>query len=336
MAIEQFSIDGNLFLAYANYKSDSDGYNTDSFIYKLNDSTGKFSLYQSINTSAGRDVKHFTIGDKHYLAVNNRNNGVTSQLNSTIYQWNGHKFVFFQNITTVGGTSFNFFEISSESFLAVTNTDLNNLIIYKWKSNHFEKFQELETELSKASTAFAINNETFIVFANYKSAQEGYSVKSPVFKWSGRSFVEFQSLQTYGAWDVKSFKDNGDTFLAFANQFSGSHFNIDSSIYKWDGSKFISFHFISTRGARAWHPFIICGQTFLGVANSRDDSQKYSTHSVVYRFSGEQLIKYQEFSTQGANDIMSFEYRGHTYLATANFIDNDGKRNLNSTLYKRT
>ena len=89
-AVEHFTINGNLFLAFANYKSDIAGkYNTDSFIYKFNDSTGKFSPYQNISTNGGQDVEYFKISDEHYLAVANGYSGVTHILNSVIYRWKG-------------------------------------------------------------------------------------------------------------------------------------------------------------------------------------------------------------------------------------------------------
>ena len=121
-AVEQFSINGSLFLAFANHQSDIEGRNTDSFIYKLNDSTGTFFLYQTIDTTGARDIEYFMISDKHYLAVAKRLNGTTHQLNSVIYRWNGHEFVTLQNIPTNSATSFNFFEILQELFLAVTNS----------------------------------------------------------------------------------------------------------------------------------------------------------------------------------------------------------------------
>ena len=47
--------------------------NSDAFIYKPNDSTGKFSLYQTIEGSAGQDIEYLMIADKHvhYVAVAN-------------------------------------------------------------------------------------------------------------------------------------------------------------------------------------------------------------------------------------------------------------------------
>jgi len=335
-AVKQFSINGSLFLAFANYYSDTKHFNTDSFIYKLNDSTGNFFLYQTIDTTGAYDIEYFTISGKHYLAVANRQNGATKQLNSVIYQWNGHQFVTLQNIPTNSATSFHFFEILQEMFLAVTNSIENlNTVIYKWKDNQFEQFQEIGTEgRSDESSAFKINNETFIAFANYANSQQGHAAHSTVFKWSGNRFVKLQSLQTYGAAGVTSFSINDDTFLAFANDYDGSKRNIDSFIYKWDGSKFVLFQSILTHGAVAWHPFVKCGQTFLGVANWKDDSQRYNAESVIYQFSGDQFIKYQEFSTNGARDMTSFEYNDHTYLAIANSKNNNGKHNINSALYK--
>ena len=72
------------------------------------------------------------------------------------------------------------------------------------------------------------------------------TVHSKVFKWSGNSFVKLQALQTYRAYDVKFFNNNGDTFLAFTNYYNGSNFNIDSFIYKWEGIKFVLFQSIPT------------------------------------------------------------------------------------------
>ena len=180
---------------------------------------------------------------------------------------------------------------------------------------------------------FVINNDTFIAFANYYNSQQKYSVQSTLFKWSGGHFVKLQSLQTYGAHDVKSFNIIGHTFLAFANYYSGSKHNTDSFIYKWDGNKFVMFQSIPTRGAHGLHPFMNSGQTFLGVANYQGDSQKVNTSSVVSQASGSRFVNYQEIPTHGATDMTSFEYKGDTYLAVANYY-NGQKFNINSVLYK--
>ena len=316
-AVEHFTIHGNLFLAFANYHSDtSEKHNTDSFIYKFNDSCGKFFLYQTIGTSGALDVEYFTISDEHYLAVANGFNGITRRLNSVIYRWNGTLFVFFQNVATLGGAGFNFFTIDKEPFLTAANhwndvTNSINSIIYKWKNQRFEKFQEIATKGCRKSVAFEINNESYVAFAN--SVED-----SVVYKWSGKGFLKLQTLQK--AMDANFFYINDHAFLAIV---SGHSF-----IYEWNGSKFVLFQSITTPGTWGSHSFVRSGQTFLGVTD------RYSTKSSLYRFSNGQFIKYQEISSSGAIDMTTFEYKGHAYLAVANSGDN--QKNINSTLYRWT
>ena len=287
-------------------------------------------------------MEYFKIGDQHYLAVANHRDGSSYRQNSVIYQWSlsQEQFVVFQSIETFGAHSFDFFEIKNEQFLAISNyydgsSYSINSSIYKWNSNKFEKIQDIATEGAVNTETFVISNETFIAFANHGqyhlSPQNQDSVQSAVFKWSGQQFVRLQSFQTYGALDVKSFSDNGSTFLAFANYRHGMQRNINSPIYKWNGSHFVLLQSIPTRGAAALHPFMMCSQTFLGVANHYVHGS-YNTMSVVYRVSQEQFIEYQEIPTQGAFGMTSFQYKGHTYLAVANRYSN--KWNINSTLYK--
>ena len=341
--VEHFTIDGTRFLAFANSFSDTEGYITDSFIYKQNDSTGIFFLYQTLGTHGGIDMEYFKIGDQHYLAVANHRAEPSFRQNSVIYQWSQEQFVVFQSIETFGAHSFDFFEIKNEQFLAISNyyddsSYSTNSFIYKWNSNKFEKIQDIATEGAVNTETFVISNETFIAFANHggwrSSPQNQDSVQSAVFKWSGQQFVKLQSFQTYGARDVKSFTDKGSTFLAFANYRRESQYDINSPIYKWNGSHFVLFQSIPTRGAAALHPFMMCSQTFLGVANHFNNDNGFNIMSVVYRVSQEQFIEYQEIPTQGALDMTSFQYKGHTYLAVANCRTDHHKWNVNSALYK--
>ena len=323
--MEHFTIHGNLFLAFANYRSDTaEKFNTDSFIYKFNDSAGKFFLYQPIGTIGGLDVKYFTISDEHYLAVANNYNGMTYRLKSVIYRWNGTLFFPFQNVfslfATLGGAGFNFFTIDKKPFLTAANlrngvTNSINSVIYKWKNQRFEKFQEIATNGCRKSVAFEINNESYVAFAN----SAGNSV---VYKWSGKGFRKLQTLQN--AMDVNFFYINDHAFLAIVSTPPIGQ----SFIYEWNGSKFVLFQSITTPGTWGSHSFVRCGQTFLGVTD------RYSTKSSLYRFSYGQFIKYQEISTSGAIDMTTFEYRGHTYLAVANSGNN--KKNINSNLYRWT
>ena len=326
--VEQFTINGSQFLAFANYISDTDGLNTKSFIFKFNDLTEKFSLFQAINTSGAHNMKFFTIANKHYLAVANMRNENTYRVNSVIYQWNELKFVVFQHLSTKGASRITFFKIGKEYFLAVTNwhddvTSNVKSVIYKWKNGKFDKFQEIQTVGGYGSAAFQINNETFIAFANEKNST------STVYRWSeDLNLVLLQSIRTYGVRDVISFKLNGHTFLAFANMADGQKPNI----YKWNGCHFVASQSIFTHGAITWHPFSMCGQTFLGVCENR-------FKSLIYQALGSKFVEYREVSTQGCHGMTSFVHGGHTYLVVANHArgaDKGYQYNLNSTVYKWT
>ena len=335
--MEHFTINGTLFLAFANTHGDITKYKSSSMIYKMGESTGRFTLYQTLQTRGAHDVEYFSIADKHFLAVANHYDG-TYLLDSVIYQWNGKLFDVFQKLPTKGATHFTFFTITGGKYLSVANyndgsTRSIKSVIYKWSSGKFNKFQEIATEGAMGCTVFVINNDTFIAFANRYNSQQKYSTQSTVFKWSGGHFIKLQSLQTYGARDIKSFNINVHTFLAVANYYSGSKYNSDSFIYKWDGSKFVLFQSIPTRGAFAWHPFVINDQTFLGVANYHGDSQKYNNPSVVHQASGSRFVNYQDLPTHGAADMTSFKYKGDTHRAVANYY-NGQKHNINSALYK--
>lgn len=151
-AVEHFTINGTLFLAFANTHGDITKYKSSSMIYKMGESTGRFTLYQTLQTRGAYDVEYFSIADKHFLAVANHHDG-TNLLDSVIYQWNGKLFAVFQKIPTKGGSDFTFFAIVIEKYLAVANyndgsTRSLKSVIYRWSSGKFNKFQEIQLRVS--------------------------------------------------------------------------------------------------------------------------------------------------------------------------------------------
>ena len=339
--VQHFSINGSLFLAFANYFDDVERWRTSSFIYKMNPSTDQFVLYQTIDIVGAFDVEYFNIGNKHNLAIASHNDGITYRLDSRILQWNGNQFVPFQSIATNGAASFTFFKIMEESFLAVSNfyNDTSHSIssiVYKWNINKFEKYQEIQTEGALSGAALEIHNETFFVFGNFVNAKHGHSVNSTVYKWSGGYFAKFQSLESFGAWHVEFFKSNRDTFLAFANHHNGTTYNLESFIYKWNGSKFVLFQSIPTRGASALYPFVVCGQMFVTAVNFYDENvQRYSTTSDVYQFTGGHLIKRREIPTEAALAVTAFEFKNQFYVVFVSYYSEiDNKHKINSKLFK--
>ncbi|XP_068687381.1 thrombospondin-type laminin G domain and EAR repeat-containing protein-like [Montipora foliosa] len=313
--VEVFTIDGSLFMAFAQYREGTRGnynYKVGSGIYKLNESAGNFTLHQTIDTTGAYDIEYFMIADKHYIAIANRWDD-THKLNSFVFKWNGHSFELWQNISTSAATSFNFFKIHSERFLAVTNyfdgrTFRINPSIYKWKDNKFEEFQDLRTGLAFASTVLTIHNETFMVFPNWHNSNS-----SDVMKWSGKKFVDTKFRQIFGrlrVWNLKSFTINDTVFLALATESSGI------VIYMWNGENFVNVNqtLSKTHRVLGLHTFTMCGQTFLCATKYEHDVLGLYVHS-----ESEFMVKYQELPQHyKPTDVKSVEYKGHTYLAVAN------------------
>ena len=107
-------------------------------IYKMDDSTGRLSLYETMQTRGAYDLEYFSIANKHFLAVGYLYDG-TYRLYSTVYQWNGTLFVDFQKLPTNGANHFTYFKIYEEKYLAVANyydgrTYSTKSVIYKWSS----------------------------------------------------------------------------------------------------------------------------------------------------------------------------------------------------------
>lgn len=69
------------------------------------------------------------------------------------------------------------------------------------------------------------------------------------------------------------------------------------------------------------------------MTNYHGGDRKHNVTSVIYQASGTRFVSYQEIPTLGASDMTSFEYKGDTYLAVANYYDGQ-KFEINSVLYK--
>ena len=282
-------------------------------------------------------MEYFTIADTHYLAVGKFESGYTGREKVVIYQWNGQFFVVFQIIRDFyfhfGIVDFdvergnrkedlNFMKIGTEQFLTIVYWYRNRynhhwiaLETYNWINNSFDRSpggfgsRTFVVYHNGATTEFVIKNETFLVITTGN--------KLYVYKWlRGRFYsLPVRTTQlTYGARDVKSFKMNGQIFLAIANFEDGTK----SNILKWNGSEFVPYQSLFNTEAIAWHPFVMYSQTFLGVVDAYGKSS-------VYQAIGSLFFKYQELSTQGGHGMTSFVHGGHTYLVVANTI---------STVYK--
>ncbi|MBL4693125.1 MAG: hypothetical protein JKY92_07325, partial [Magnetovibrio sp.] len=131
------------------------------------------------------------------------------------------------------------------------------------------------TPLGKATTgateweSFEINGEQYLAVANEINNAASYNQNSVIYKWDGSQFIQTQAIPTSGIRDWHSFKANGETYLAAANNYSGTSYNTNSFIYKWNAGtgQFDQLQTIATKAAQDWESFQIAGETYLAVAN---------------------------------------------------------------------
>ena len=76
--LNNFTVNGNVFLAFANYHGDIYKHKAVSMIYKMNEHTGKFNLHQTLQTRGAYGLEYFSI--------------------ALVCQCNGQRFVVFQKI----------------------------------------------------------------------------------------------------------------------------------------------------------------------------------------------------------------------------------------------
>jgi hypothetical protein len=146
------------------------------------------------------------------------------------------------------------------------------------------------------------------------------------------SFWDEHAITTTGASDWKFFTIGGESYLAVANNYDGSSYNVDSKIYRWNGSIFTETQAISTSGARGWEFFTIGEDSYLAVANDRNDAS-FSISSKIYRWNGSAFTETQAISTSSARDWEFFTIGSESYLAVANYRG-ASTRNVDSKIYR--
>ena len=160
---------------------------------------------------------------------------------------------------------------------------------------------------------------------------------------------EEQNLNTSGARAVESMVIGTDTYLAVAQLYNGTTFELNSPIFKWDGNGFSHFQSIPTTGAEDFVSFQIGGvlgiggTPYLAVANKRDDSSFFQ-ESKIYEWSGIEFSEIQSIPTTGAFDLEYFEIAGNqsidSFLAVANYRNSLATNSVNflidSKIYKWT
>ncbi|XP_078700506.1 thrombospondin-type laminin G domain and EAR repeat-containing protein-like [Branchiostoma floridae x Branchiostoma belcheri] len=283
---EHFVIDGQTFLAVANYGGTS-GMETNSRVYRWEPKLKRFALHQEMVTFNARDWEAFEIDGEHYLVVANHARGLDHNIESVIFHWEraGDYFVPYQTIPTKAAYDWEAFTIGPYHFLAVANayngvsTKVDS-VIYVWQYGRFLPLQFVETMGCTDWEYMNIGKEHFLVAANAFNhgphaldSSYRYSINSTIYKLNVQKqrFEEFQNILTHSATDWESFRVGRDNYLVVANSYDDGESNdVDSVVYRWQGvEKFKPVHNIPTTSCADWEFFQMHGESFLVYANAK-------------------------------------------------------------------
>src|SRR3990167_1941296 len=307
---------------------------------------------KSVATQGAYNWKSFTIGADTYLAVANAYDGVSYNVNSSIYKWIPSLSCFGKDGSSVCGTAYQSIATNGAA---------------KWES-------------------FTIGADTYLAVANSRN-DSTRNVNSNIYKWTTASGCPasgglgdgttcgsvYQAIATNGAVDIKPVIVGADTYLAVANYRDDSSYTINSNIYKWmsyspsnncphvgnsgggfgDGTARGSvFQTIPTKGAYRMESFVLENASYLAVTNAFDPTLGvgYNQPSYIYKYIasgyncpagggfgnaeyGSCGTPFQAINTSGAYGWKFFTVGNVSYLAVANAY-NEASFNINSKIYK--
>jgi EPTP domain len=256
---EFFEINGEAYLAVANSMDETTkSHITNSVIYKWMKETDCLDCFietnecveeiQEIETTGAVDWESFEIDGVTYLAVANFQDS-NENIPSEIFKWDEENniFISWQVLETNGAYDFESFSIDGDVYLAVANdydfvarTHNIDSIIYKWDkiSDQFIYYQGILTKGARDWKYFEVNGKHFLVVANHGesyTSPANWNVSSYIYEWDGSYFnpIDEIEISTNGAIDWEALEIDGQTYLAVANAYDGTSYDINSKIYKF-------------------------------------------------------------------------------------------------------
>jgi hypothetical protein len=280
---EFFEIGGRAFLATASLKSGAGPYelNVDSVIFELKD--GAFTEFQRVPTFAAKQWTHFTIGERHFLAlaqgVAMEGTEARNPSKSAIYEWNGERFAEFQVIDSTWGYNFAFFEIGGQRFLAYADHVARSRVML-WSGTRFEDFQLLDGKTGRAFQFFEAQGEAWLAFACLHD-------DTVLLRWNGTGFVAHQTLSGPGGREFVWREDAQGGELVQINFLLGSReapvTSLTSVGYRFADGKLVPQREFPTSGGTDACAFEDNGHAYLVVTNSLGADIRFHTPSKVYR-----------------------------------------------------
>ncbi|XP_022093540.1 uncharacterized protein LOC110980838 isoform X2 [Acanthaster planci] len=185
---------------------------------------------------------------------------------------------------------------------------------------------------------FFVGLQAYVIVGR-KQAQDGsYQSSAKIHRFDGSTYPITGDFPTYGVSDIDTFPIGGHIYIAVANQLRdpGTYDGI-SNIYRFDTATegVVSVQKIFTRGSADFQFFNFEGDTYLVLANFRGDAYaKYQAKLQLYVFSGAHFDLITSVWTYGATAIAFMEMEWEPYIVVAQYVDNDGKFDIGSVVYK--
>ena len=210
---EHFVINNRHYLVVANENSTSSSNSTSrSQIFKYDETSTVFVLFQSLVTSSALEWRFFAVNNQSYLvAASGYNaNAASYTANTQVYKFNNatQYFALWQNILTVGATDLGFFSINGHYYLAVAywfdETRGHNI------SSQIFKFDAAGTQL--------------------------FSPVAQIATVGARGLKYFSLNNNNNNNNNNDYNYNSQNYLAFANQHDSTFWTIDSPIFKFVSS----------------------------------------------------------------------------------------------------
>ncbi|KYH44934.1 hypothetical protein [Branchiibius sp. NY16-3462-2] len=245
----------------------------------------RFTPFWSVPGLAGKQWRHFQIGEQHFLALAQ---GVSPSLvpgdaerSSCIFRWDGAGFVPLQDVDSEWGYNWAHFHVGGHDFLAYAD-HLRPSVLLRWSGDRFVDHQELLPAggQGRAFAHLTRDGEDYLLVA---SLQES----SAVLRWDGSKFVAHQRLSGPAAREWEVVEADGRLFVVRINFIEGTprqpHTALTSLLYEWIDDQLVEVATFPTHGGTDVTSWRDEGGALVAVSNSLAADVRFRTPSIVYR-----------------------------------------------------
>ncbi len=282
---EFFRIGDRAFLAVASIRTGNGPYRYATSSHVLEWDGTSFVEFQSFDSFAAKQWRHFTIRDRHFLALAQ---GVVlpeqeaDNRPSQIFVWDGERFVPFQDIDSQWAYNWHAFTVDGHHFLAHAE-HVGPSLLYRFDGETFRPHQELADRHGRAFAHFTADGDFFLLVARLQS-------ESQLLRWDGTRFVVHQTLHGPGAREFAVVPaPDGTVYVVRVNFVLGTPADpttdLNSEIYQWCDGQLVQTETFPTTGATDVAVLHDDEEGLLiAVSHSLTTDVRFAARTVLYRF----------------------------------------------------